>query len=112
MEQLRRDLRCLGAVELAARVIGLGVLIAIALFAIVTTEEPGASAILSIGLGLALVYLAIAFRFRVGASQVSRDLWSLERTDRESPIHGDPYRSASAPSSRSHRHRARSLTAR
>lgn len=91
VEQLRRELRCLGAVELAARVIGVGVLIAIALFAIVTTEERGASVILSVGLGVALVYLAIAFRFRVGASQVSRTLWSVERDAVEAPI-GHPYR--------------------
>lgn len=92
-QRLRRNLRGLGTLELVTRVIGVGALVGIAVHAIVTSQ--GAGLMLSFWLVLGLVYLVAAFRFRVGASQASRELWRLEgeiEATSERQRGGHPYR--------------------
>lgn len=93
---LRRDLRGLDFLESAQRIVAIAALVAIALHAIVHSDDAVTTISLTTLVLLAISLLALAFRIRRGAELVRRDLWLLDAADDldvDARVH--PYRSPS-----------------
>jgi len=93
-EQLQYDARGLGVLELIQTVIGIGVLVAIAVRAILASQDGGMQTAMSCALILALAYLAMAFRMRAGAESARRELWLMEAGHTSAPSRTVPDASA------------------
>jgi len=93
-EQLRYDARGLGVLESIQTVIGIGVLVVIAVHAILASQDGGVQTAISCALILALAYLAMAFRMRSGAEIARRELWLMEAGHPSAPSRIAPDASA------------------
>ncbi|HVH40830.1 MAG TPA: hypothetical protein VM925_00760 [Labilithrix sp.] len=100
---LRADLRGLVALELVQRVLGLGVLVVVAVRAVVVTDDHNVAVALTLAAMTSFVFLALAFRLRRGQELVRDDLRRMElrahaeHTHLAWPCERSPYRALSCP---------------
>lgn len=79
--QLRRDLRGLVALECVHRALAIGPLLAIAIRAVVLTQDRRTAVSIAAVILVTLSYLALAFRLRMGQELVRRELCAIELRD-------------------------------
>jgi hypothetical protein len=98
LEQLRRDLRGLIALEAMQLVLAIGALLAIAVREILVAEDREVAMAITAVVVLAVAFLLLALRIRAGQSLVRRDMCAIEiRHDLEEETarlaeRGHPYR--------------------
>jgi hypothetical protein len=101
---LRSDLRKLVALEWTQTALGIGLLAAVAVRAVVMADDDSVAAVLTIVGMLAMVFLTLALRIRMGHESLRRDLQEIEirhELARSSPEPGgSPYRDRIIPLAR------------